>query len=369
MRARFRHYRAHALTALRDAVSGRSHSRDFAYARGDYLRSRTVALALLFLGLLPFWALLDPFMLPDSSRSAAYPARAIMLVALIGVLLLAWRGRIRLGRARLAAGLLFLVPASFYAVILTRLPPGTSSLVGYDFIPYMLVGMLAIFPFTLLEALVMGLALIALEAWALASYGRLMTLAGLQALWLLAALLSIAITANYFQLRLMLRLYREATHDPLSSLLNRGALMRAVNQLNIGHPERKVAILMMDLDHFKRINDQHGHTTGDDVLRNFAEVLRTQTRHTDILARYGGEEFMAVLPDRDRDTALAVAERIRRNTETQTLLNLEGEPLRYTVSIGVTMLAPHEQFEQAVLRADRGLYEAKKQSRNCVVGV
>src|SRR5690606_14332352 len=246
---------------------------------------------------------------------------------------------------------------------------GAASLVGYSFIPYMLVAMLAIFPFTLVESAALGLAIILLEAWALYATGALFTLAGLQAVWLLAALLVISITANYFQLALMLRLYREATHDPLTGLLNRGALLQAMEQFALNDPDARRALLIMDLDHFKRINDTHGHAFGDDILRHFAGVLRRSLRPADLTCRYGGEEFVAVLMDTDKDAALAIAENIRAQTEVSVLNDYDGEPVRYTVSIGVASFYPDETFLQATMRADNPLYEAKKTSRNRVVGV
>src|SRR5690606_31564255 len=215
-----------SLSSLRDTLTSRSHSRDFAYARGDYLRTRVVIVGIVFLLLLPFWTLIDLFMLPEQSIRPALIARLVMLAALVLIVLLAYRSKARLQLARLSAGLVLATPALFYALVLFTLANG--SLVGYAFIPYMLVAMLAIFPFTLTESFLLGLALIILQSYALYVAGVLFTAEGLQAIWLLAALLTIAITANYFQLGLMLRLYREATHDPLTGLLNRGALTCAI---------------------------------------------------------------------------------------------------------------------------------------------
>ncbi|HLV28357.1 MAG TPA: GGDEF domain-containing protein [Burkholderiaceae bacterium] len=356
-------------SSLRDTFSSRSHSKDFAFARGDYLRNRVMVICGLFLVLLPFWAALDWFLLPIESHNAAIAGRGLMLGALFLTYLLARHSKARLQWARLSAGLVLGIPAAFYALVLASLPAGGVQLIGYSFIPYMLVAMLAIFPFTLLESAVLGTALILLELYALHVGGTLLSAAGLQDAWLLAALLSIAITANYFQLGLMLRLYREATHDPLTGLLNRGALRRALDQLVTLETGPRASLLMMDLDHFKRINDTYGHAFGDDVLRHFASILRGTLRSTDLIARYGGEEFVAVLPNADKDAALKVAERIRQQTEAAVLNDYNNTPVHYTVSIGVATLQPGEPFHAAAMRADNRLYEAKKTTRNCVVGV
>ena len=87
---------------------------------------------------------------------------------------------------------------------------------------------------------------------------------------------SIAITANYFQLTLMLRLHREATHDPLTGLLNRGALIRSMAQLTARGAAPQAALLMMDLDHFKEVNDQYGHQMGDEVIQKFASIIKNK---------------------------------------------------------------------------------------------
>ena len=361
------HLRIISLSSLRDTLTSRSHSGDFAYARGIYLRTRVMVVSLLFLGLLPLWTLFDWFLLPAESLTLVLGARIAMIGTLVSLFLMTRQRRLPLQWSRLAAGMLLLTPALFYAWVLSILPSGPQVLVGYAFIPYMLVAMLAIFPFTLAESAVLGIALLCLEMYALHAGGALFTPEGLQAVWLLAALLVIALTANYFQLNLMLRLYREATHDPLTGLFNRGALMRAMEQVLQRPSGTPMSLLMMDLDHFKRINDQYGHAVGDDVLRHFASLLKGELRQADVIARYGGEEFVAVLIDRDPQAAIQAAERIRQQAE-RALVERPGlDAIRYTVSIGVATFQPGDTFQSAATRADHHLYEAKRTSRNLVV--
>ena len=366
---RYTYLRMMGVSSLRDTISSCTHSKDFAYARGDYLRGRVMALSVVFLLLLPFWTLLDWAMLSPAAWPAVFFGRLAMMAALVAAFALARHSRLRLTRARQSAGVVLAAPAVFYALVLAVEPQHSEPLIGYNFIPYMLVTMLAIFPFTLLESMTLGAGLLALEASALYVAGMLFTAAGVQAVWLLAALLSIAMTANYFHLSLMLRLYREATHDPLTGLLNRGALIRSMEQLDLMDDRPAVCLLMMDLDHFKRINDQHGHAFGDDVLQNFAGILQGALRPQDMAARYGGEEFVAVLMDADKDEALRMAEDIRMRAESVRLDKEGGPPVSYTVSIGVAALQPGESLEYSIMRADKRLYEAKAASRNCVVGV
>ena len=357
-------------SSLRDTVSSHGHSRDFAYARADYLRSRVFMVGIIFLVLSPFWTIIDTLMLPEVIQSYALVGRVAMVLGLVLTVLMAWRSTGRVCLARVSAGLLFGVPAAFYVFVLAALPADWSGeLLGYSFIPFMLMVMLSIFPFTLLESAVLGIALLVIESYAQHVGGIWLTLGGIQEIWLLAALLCITLTSNYFHLGLLLRLYREATHDPLTGLLNRGALVQSLTQARSAKPGQPMSLLMMDLDHFKRINDQYGHSVGDIVLREFAHLLRKTVGSADLPARYGGEEFVAVLVNTPKDKAIALAERLRKRVETTTITGHDGEIFNFTVSIGVATLYPDEAFDSAARRADDRLYEAKKVARNCVVGV
>jgi diguanylate cyclase (GGDEF)-like protein len=125
---------------------------------------------------------------------------------------------------------------------------------------------------------------------------------------------------------------------------------------------------MLDLDHFKKFNDRHGHPSGDEALRTFAEVLRSCMREGDLAARYGGEEFAVMLPKVDAATAVAIAQRIRSRTESTIVSLAPGTTGRVTVSVGVAV-APIQAIEAiSLLRlADDALYQAKAAGRNRVV--
>src|SRR5690606_24226322 len=235
-----------SVSSLQDTLWSRSHSRDFAFARGDYLRNRVLVVGGIFIGLLPLWTLIDWLVLPAQSIHAALTARVVMLIVLLLTLFIAYKSKARLSLARISSGLLLATPAVFYALVLSTLTDSVSSLVGYSFIPYMLVAMLAIFPFTLVESAVLGMALLLLEAYALHTSGILLTAQGLQAIWLLSALLVISITANYFHLAVMLCLFREATHQPRTGLRNRGALRQTMEQIGIEESTAPRSLLVMD---------------------------------------------------------------------------------------------------------------------------
>ena len=127
-----------------------------------------------------------------------------------------------------------------------------------------------------------------------------------------------------------------------------------------------LAILMMDLDHFKRINDGFGHAAGDQVLRDFGFLLRSSLRKGDIAGRFGGEEFLAILPETDLETARGIAERLcERVRENRTFW--QEHALAVTVSIGLIAVQADEVLDKAIARADRSLYRAKRAGRDRVV--
>jgi diguanylate cyclase (GGDEF)-like protein len=160
-----------------------------------------------------------------------------------------------------------------------------------------------------------------------------------------------------------------ATHDSLTGLLNRGALLESINKelARASRELRPLGIFIADVDHFKGINDQWGHQTGDVVLRELAELIRSSLRQYDVVGRYGGEEFVGALPGCDITEAAALAERLRIRI-TETPIATEGGPLFCTMSFGVTALDCWDEVDlDGLLRdADAALYRAKKAGRNRV---
>lgn len=182
------------------------------------------------------------------------------------------------------------------------------------------------------------------------------------------------IVASQFALALRrIRLYERvqelAIHDGLTGVFVRRHFMQRVQEevARAARHDRTLAFLMVDIDHFKQINDTYGHLVGDTVLRELAALLRTQVRDVDLLGRYGGEEFAIALPDAGRPEAQAVAERIREVVMAMTFRAYD-ERLTLTVSIGVAAF-PQDAGDAAELveRADVAMYHAKLAGRNRVV--
>lgn len=159
-------------------------------------------------------------------------------------------------------------------------------------------------------------------------------------------------------------LANQAQTDPLTGALNRQGLREVLmRRLHVaGHVDEEMAIVFMDIDHFKRVNDQHGHDAGDDVLKRFAAIIHDEVRSSDKLVRWGGEEFLLLSPETDVAHAVRMVEKLRA------ALAAREWPygLRVTSSFGVTSLKPDEDFGAAIKRADGALYLAKANGRNRV---
>jgi diguanylate cyclase (GGDEF)-like protein len=161
------------------------------------------------------------------------------------------------------------------------------------------------------------------------------------------------------------RLMDQAIVDPLTGAFNRRHMERCVDDV-IERQRRSSApavVLLIDIDHFKRINDQLGHAKGDSVLKAIVSLIRKRARKLDLLFRIGGEEFMLLLPDTREADAAAVAEQLRAAIAESALL--EGRPV--TASIGVSELHPGESLDSWMKRADDAMYAAKKAGRDRVV--
>ena len=160
-----------------------------------------------------------------------------------------------------------------------------------------------------------------------------------------------------------------AHEDYLTGTLNRRGMDEALER-EFNRADRhntKLSIAMMDIDHFKKLNDKLGHTTGDEALAHFANIVKNVKRSTDVLARYGGEEFIIILPATPLDDAVKVVQRVQREL-TKNFFMHKDDRILITFSAGVAERMPDESPESIIPRADAALYEAKKTGRNRVIG-
>jgi diguanylate cyclase (GGDEF)-like protein len=174
-------------------------------------------------------------------------------------------------------------------------------------------------------------------------------------------------TENAMQLQEdMLRLRQLAETDFMTGLMNRRSFLTVADDAVAfcRRYKRQMATLMIDIDHFKKINDTHGHAAGDDAIKSIADIINQSIRTTDKAARFGGEEFVVLLREIDQETAVLLADRIRTSIESATVRHGDVV-IPITVSVGLAMFDESDRDVQDVIeRADQGLYVAKKTGRN-----
>ena len=169
-------------------------------------------------------------------------------------------------------------------------------------------------------------------------------------------------------LRRMQHAFRKANSelDPLTGLHNRQIMLQELNREYIRSIRNNIdcAIILADIDHFKLVNDNHGHGAGDKVLSNTAGQFISHLRPYDSVYRYGGEEFLIILPDTDKNTAVNVLERLRQEISNNKITIDEDNIINITMSFGVAMISSKWQINDIIKHADQALYQAKADGRN-----
>jgi len=158
-------------------------------------------------------------------------------------------------------------------------------------------------------------------------------------------------------------------HDGLTQIANKRYLLDHLEKefSRCRRYNRNLSIVMFDIDHFKQVNDQYGHLTGDYVLKELADLLRDRIRKEELFSRYGGEEFVVVLPESDGDVAAVFADILRKKVE-ECLFEFEGQRIHVTISLGVAGMTPVvKDVTDLIGKADEALYKAKNGGRNRVV--
>lgn len=158
-----------------------------------------------------------------------------------------------------------------------------------------------------------------------------------------------------------------AHKDPLTGIGNRAAMNAAIHrQIELAsRHNRSLGVIIMDVDHFKSINDTYGHAAGDCCLQSLVKCAEKSVRISDLLFRYGGEEFLIVLPETDEAGVLRLAKRIRRRVE-RLETTYQGQIIKMTVSLGITTLRESDDEKILFNRVDEALYKAKQEGRNCI---
>jgi len=161
------------------------------------------------------------------------------------------------------------------------------------------------------------------------------------------------------------KLSRLSTIDPLTLVANRGAFDRRLAEEvdRVTRYQTSFSLIMVDIDHFKHVNDTYGHPNGDRLLRGFGKLIDSRTRLSDFVARFGGEEFVVILPEANLNTAVNVAEKVRQHFS-RTNFHLESEKVKLSASFGVSQFRAGDTPETVLKRADDALYLAKRRGRN-----
>ena len=353
-----------------DILRARSHSKHFKHTRALYISNRVRILALVLAVLIPAWIAVDSLYLSATDLTVIAGLRILTGAACLGICIWASDGH-DLKTSRFKLALLVAAPSLFHTLAqFYLLGDGQSTLPpGYHFFPFLIISLGAIFPLTIFEGMFLAAFVVGLYILTGMSLGELMTLDRLNDIWLLTLLAVIAGWAALTQLNMMMRLYRQAHRDALTGLANRRSIMNFLERevdysRSIDAP---LSIILLDLDKFKRINDEHGHAVGDEVLKSFAQLLMEQSRAEDLVGRYGGEEFLMILSATPRELAHNIAERLRLACNDRTLELDDQTTLSFSTSAGVTALRPGETIDQMMKRVDDALYNAKGYGRDRVV--
>ncbi len=361
------------LTNFSDLSSNKWHSRDFNGSRAEYIYMRLRLLSLVFALLAIAWIPVDVLFTPNEVLGKILSLR----LAYSGFFLLLglWAAYSQsLFFSRLRVAFFIIIPCVFYIssrLIFSHHADMQGVLIGYSFLPYLTIALLAIFPLTLVESffymLVVGLSYVLTEYY----LGNLQSVSTLGNIWLLTLLAGISVCAQLSQLHMLLRLYREASRDALTGLVNRGVLNKWLEPeiSRVRANDQTLSAVLIDLDFFKRVNDTYGHLAGDQVLKDFAAILKSQLLGFNLIGRYGGEEFLAILPGLTATEAVELAERVRKRCHANKTRGINGETIAYTVSIGVSQLREDDTMTSLIDRADKGLYTSKAEGRDMVVNM
>ncbi|MDH5632600.1 MAG: GGDEF domain-containing protein [Gammaproteobacteria bacterium] len=355
-----------------DLAGSSIHSQDFSGSRAEFISLRVRLFSLVFAVLAVLWVPVDMMTVPPESLGTMLVLRGIYAGAyfLLGSI---GHGMQSLVWAQIRLAVFVIVACLFYGFSRIELSSSASYegiLVGYSFLPYLTIAFLAIFPLTFFEGLRHAALVLVTFVGTELLFGGSLTLSRLGDIWLLLLLAGIAAWTQLSQLQMLLRLYREASHDALTGLANRRVLNKwlAMEIPKARQQARPLSVLLFDLDHFKRINDTWGHLVGDRVLKTFARLLRRDlSSSSSFISRYGGEEFLVVLPGCEEPRARMLAEKIRQNCDSLKIMASSSRQFGVTVSIGVASLGKQDTADSLMSRADDALYAAKSGGRNQVV--
>ncbi len=342
--------------------------------RADMLLSRTKLVAALFAVLTPLWGIFDFLFFPKALAQGLLFGRALATLAFVSILVFFNDPSGFARNARQALLLLFSVPSLFFlysAILLEQhaLADMAKALAAtHAFLPFLVLAGLSIFPLTALEAGLLALPILTAKAGAgLLYWPNVDWPVALGAFWLLLLIGAVATLASMSQLAFIIALIRSAIRDRLTGAFSRqgGSELLALLFAQSVRSDAPLAVAFVDLDYFKRVNDEHGHEAGDRALVEAARRMADELRADDILVRWGGEEFVIVMPNASAAKATVALERLHAAGFGE---RPEGGPLTASIGIAERIEDQAGDWNMLVELADARMYEAKQAGRNRIAG-
>ncbi|WP_293766328.1 GGDEF domain-containing protein [uncultured Aquitalea sp.] len=340
--------------------------------RAMMLVNRVRLFAFLFAVLTPMWIVVDILTLPDSLWHQLALLRLFATLAFSALVM--WNPQDgQLPRAYQGMAVLFAIPTLFYIgshlIMASHHLQGASAAVGtgYAFLPFVLMAAFAIFPLTLLENLAFATPVLAAYALAWALNWQVASWPSFGGeFWLLSLLAAVSSLASMSQLAFIIALVGQTIRDPLTGAFSRrsGIEMLELQLVNAERAGAPLSVAFIDIDHFKSINDEHGHAAGDKVLKKLTQQIGQCMRRGDVLVRWGGEEFLLLMPGTDLVQAWQAVNRLRNNGFGQ---RPDGTPLTASIGLAERLADKLNQRRPLVELADQRMYQAKQQGRDRVI--
>lgn len=341
--------------------------------RAVMIISRVRLVAGLFAVLTPLWILIDVLAFDWPVWPLLAVGRLVTSVAFL-MLALSFRNSVRMMDAYRALALMFCIPTVFFIYSHPLLSHfelhGAASAIaaGYAFLPFVMVAGLSVFPLTLVEGLAFSVPVLLAEALvALMQLDLLNWSSHLGAFWLLVLITAVASMSGMSQLGFMMALIRQASHDALTGAFTRTSGEELLDiQFHIACRNKgPLSVVFIDLDNFKKINDQFGHDAGDRSLSAAASMISSSLRGGDMLLRWGGEEFIILLPGYDCKAAASMIERLR---ESGMGVRPDGLPMTASCGLAERLHDSAADWRTLVEIADQRMYQAKLAGKNRYVG-
>ncbi|MCW8930759.1 MAG: GGDEF domain-containing protein [Gammaproteobacteria bacterium] len=356
-----------------EIISSKAHSLPIKNHRAATLAKRTTIFSWIFAVLVPAWSIIDYiFLLYDLWFQLAI-LRVISGALFIGIAINCKRYGSSLKSAFIHLTLLLYIPTSFYLIatpILSEI--NFSGLSGalvniYSLLPFLVIAALTVFALTITELLIITFPLIIITFWSLYPETEVDISNSFMFIWLFLLLLGTSFFSSISQMRYMISQVTRASFDTLTNAMTRRAGIESLElyirmaQLQNNH----LSLLFIDLDHFKSLNDEHGHDAGDTSLKGAVSALKECTRKGDSIIRWGGEEFIVLLPNADTNDAQRVIHRIFEQG-----LGYRPEGKQLTSSMGLAELIEDniKNWKTLVELADQRMYYAKESGRARCIG-